>query len=108
MSMLFFADCVNKLTSVFCATITRHARVCRGYLTFEPAAESLQKTRSVMIVAESQGRRGFAAKIRECDFSKRGAWRRSRTGGAGRSGSRMADLASAGVGRLRIDPAVML
>ena len=99
MSMLFFADCVNKLTSVFCATITRHARVCRGYLTFEPAAESLQKTRPVMIVAESQGRRGFAAKeIRECGFSKRGAWRRSRTEGAGRSGSRMAGLASAVVG----------
>jgi hypothetical protein len=39
MSMLFFADCVNKLTSVFCATIT-HARVCRGYLTFEHAPES--------------------------------------------------------------------
>jgi hypothetical protein len=53
MSMLFFADCVNKLTAVFSATITRHARVCRGYLTFEHAPESLQKTRPVMIVAEN-------------------------------------------------------
>ena len=38
MSMLFFADCVNQLTSVCSAAISRHVPVCRGYLTFIAAA----------------------------------------------------------------------
>jgi hypothetical protein len=47
-----------------------HARVCRGYLTFERAPESLQKTRPVMIVAENHApmitpasKRGWGSKL---------------------------------------------